>query len=94
MSQRVDENKVVARSDTAAFREMDGKLFLVGADACRLIQVNDTGAALWRWLERPARVADLAGRLVETFEVSREQALADCVAFVDALAERGLVMLS
>jgi len=94
MPPAVLEHGLVARSATAAFREMDGKLFLVGPNANHLIQVNDTGAALWRFLERPHEVAALADRLAETFEVDRERALADCRAFVAQLAQRGLVSVT
>ena len=83
----------VSRAQGAAFRQLDGKAFIVGARSNKLVMLNDTGSAVWAYLEAPATVSELARRLEQEFEVDRPTARADCEGFLSELISRELVKL-
>lgn len=83
----------VSRAHGAAFRQLDGKAFIVGARSNKLVMLNDTGSAVWSYLEAPATVTELAQRLEREFEVDGPTARADCEGFLSELITRELVEL-
>lgn len=87
------ETTRVIRADGAAFRQVDGKAFIVGARSNKLVMLNDTGSAVWGYLNDPATVGDLSRRLEQDFQVDRDTARADCQGFLSQLASRELVVL-
>ncbi len=87
------DGTVVSRAEGAAFRQLEGKAFIVGAASSKLVMLNETGTAIWSYLDYPSSVDDLAQRLVGEFEVAPADARADCEAFLSALLERELVSL-
>ena len=91
MSVELLESTVVSRAPNTAFRELEGKMFIVGATSTKLVMLNETGTAVWSYLDRPLSVGQLADRLVKAFEVERDPALADCRSFLQALASRQLI---
>ena len=87
------DNIKVCRAQGAAFRQLDGKAFIVGARSNKLVMLNDTGSAVWSYLESPATVSELALRLEREFEVDQATARADCEGFLSKLVSRDLVEL-
>jgi hypothetical protein len=83
----------VSRAQGAAFRQLDGKAFIVGARSNKLVMLNDTGSAVWSYLEAPATVSELALKLEREFEVDQATARADCEGFLSKLVSRDLVEL-
>ncbi len=89
----ISEVTVVTRAAGAAYRELEGKAFIVGAASNKMVMLNETGTAIWSYLDTSSTVEELAGKLAEEFEVDRKQALGDCISFLDALSERELIKL-
>lgn len=56
-----------------------------------MIKLNETGAILWKILERGGTADDMADALVEGYEVSREEALSDAAAFIKKLTDAGCI---
>ena len=57
-----------------------------------MITVNGTGAYLWQLLETEQTVDTLTEALLERYEVTREQAVADVEAFLAKLQPTGAVL--
>lgn len=56
-----------------------------------MIQLNDTGAFLWKQLERGCTKEELLQRVLETYEIAEEQAGADIDAFLQTVEKAGLL---
>lgn len=54
-----------------------------------VLQLNDSGAMLWKALEQGADCEDLAGILTSEYNVSAEQASADALEFMQKLLQAG-----
>ena len=53
--------------------------------------LNPTGAIVWRLLDGESRLDEVSADLAEVFGVSLEEVLADVVALVQELGQRGLL---
>ena len=63
-----------------------------GSDMTRIISLNDSSLLLWNELQgKEFEVADVATILTETYEIDAEIAERDAKAWVEKLAECGLV---
>ncbi len=56
-----------------------------------LIILNATARCIWELLAEDRSVEDLAGEVAERFDVGKEKALADVRAFLDDIAQFGLL---
>ena len=64
----------------------------VGSDMTRIISLNDSSLLLWNALQgKEFEVADVANLLVEAYEIDAETAERDAKAWVEKLAECGLI---
>lgn len=61
----------------------------VGVDFNGMLTLNETGALLWKALEKGGDQEALADALTAEYAVSREQALADAQEFMENLVRAG-----
>jgi hypothetical protein len=61
-------------------------------DMRRLYGLDPVGAFIWHQLDGQRTVGDVAGAVVETFEVDAERALKDAAAYLDDLLRHELVV--
>lgn len=77
-------------SPDVAFREIAGAMVIVHTTSNRLLQLNETGSAIWRLLEgRSPR--EISERIAEEFDVEQARAEADVEEFLAMLLERGFI---
>jgi hypothetical protein len=80
----------VSRATSATWREIDGQVVVISVDVHRVRLLNNVGAFVWQRCDgRP--VSELVEALCEQFDVTRDTALRDVLAFVDDMRDRGLV---
>jgi hypothetical protein len=79
------------REDALTWREIDGEIVAVDVERSTYLAANPAGTLLWQRLARGATREELAGALVEWFDIELERAQSDADAFVAAVAERGLL---
>ena len=60
-------------------------------DLNMMINLNDTGAFLWKLLEKGAEESELVAALLEEYDVTEERAKASVQRFVDKLNEHGFL---
>ena len=58
-------------------------------DFSGMLTLNESGAMLWRVLEQGASREELVAALLDEYEVSRQQAMADVDAFLNKLLQAG-----
>jgi hypothetical protein len=89
-ARRVSE-RIQIRPHVLEWRKVEGEIVALDLRTSTYLAVNSTGAALWSALVSGASREQLLARLVEGFEVSRDQAAADLDAFLAELAAQDLL---
>lgn len=90
------QNTRITPSSRVLLTEMpDGKGVLLDMDTKFYYELNATGVFVWKQFGgRSKLAADLVAGLVETFEVSADQATEDLAVLVDGLAAEKLVVVA
>ena len=74
-----------------SWREVDGEIIALQHTSSEYVSTNATGALLWKSLAEGASREDLIELVVHEFGIDKGRATADTDAFLDALAEQGLL---
>ncbi len=88
----VSESRLTLRDADLDWREVEGELVVLDLRESRYLSINRTGRVLWGALVEGATRDQLIDRLVDGFDVDRDQAAADVDAFADHLESRGLLL--
>lgn len=91
MSPEPDPSTVVRRGNRALAEQVGGETVLLDAEGDVYLRLNPAGTRLWEALEHPTAVSDLASMLERMYGLDPQVALADTVAFVLDMSERGLI---
>ena len=91
-------NEVYQKGGDIVCRSIAGELILVpisreAEDRACFYTLNSVGARIWELLDGQRTVADIAGTIVEKYEVDLERAAKDTLRFISRLAEMGMVTL-
>ena len=95
-----DESVTYVRTAAVIPRRVAGETLLVPRAArsisaerrgAELFVLNETGDALWKALETPRSVQDLARNLIEAYDISTSQAAADVDVFVQSMLAIGAI---
>lgn len=81
------------KSDNSVARIIDGEAVVVEPGKGLVTIINAAGTRIWELTDGQRTVREIAGQVAGDFDVSRVQALADTVEFLQDLNEKGLVIL-
>lgn len=85
------ESRVPRRSTAAPSRVIDGSAVVIQTRRAEVSTLDEVGTLVWSAIDGARSEAEIARLLTERYDVSEETALADVHAFVDELADAGLV---
>lgn len=71
---------------------MDSEWVILDAAHFTVTKLNEVGGLIWELLKQEASMEMIVDKLVETYDVSRQHALADALTFMEQLAHIGVVM--
>lgn len=57
----------------------------------KMITLNETGTLIWRSIEQGLTPDDIANKIIEEYEISRNDALNDIHAFIKKMSEIGVI---
>ncbi|MEO0451511.1 MAG: PqqD family protein [Pseudomonadota bacterium] len=80
--------------DDVVFSDVQNGIALLDLDRNVYFTLNGTGAVVWRSLEQPKSIDDLAKIVSEKYGVDTDQCLPDISALIDQLVEKKLVRVS
>ena len=82
------------QSSRTAWRVYDGEAVVLCSDDSTLNSLNAVGTLIWESADGKKPVSAIVTRICEEFEVDRERAERDVMAFIARLRERGLLTVS
>jgi hypothetical protein len=85
----------IARSHETAARVLDGEMMIMSARDSTLFSLNELGTMIWQAADGATSLEEIvAQKICPEYEVEPGQALKDAEAFVQELAEHGILILS
>jgi len=95
----VTGDHVLVRSRAVVSRCVAGETLIVPVrgrvgDLASIYSFNETGSLIWKLLETPRTLGEIAAALAQEFDVTREQAESDATRFVSEMFAVDLVEVS
>jgi Coenzyme PQQ synthesis protein D (PqqD) len=92
----ISNEEVMVRSHSVVARMVAGETLVIPVrakvgDLASIYRFNGTGSLIWKLLESPRTVAQLAAAVAQTYEVDPAQAQRDVANFVSEMKSVGLV---
>jgi hypothetical protein len=89
-------NEITLQSVISAKKEivaadMDGDTVMMSIEAGKYYNLGTTGGMIWKMLESPVSVAAVITKLLEQYEVTREQCEAEVLAFLNGIKQEELL---
>ncbi len=81
----------VRRVDDVLATEIDDQTVMMDIDRGSYFGLNQTGTRIWALLAEPMAIGELRDRLMEQFDVPREQCEQQVVDYLESLLDRGLL---
>jgi hypothetical protein len=82
---------IVAKSPKTAWQIIEGEAVLLSMDTKVLRGLNPVGSRIWELIDGQRSLEEIAGVIVQEFDVAPGVAVQDVRAFVQDLLDRGLV---
>ena len=82
------------QSSRTAWRVYDGEAVVLSSDDSTLSSLNAVGTLIWESADGKTPMSAIVSRICEEFDVDRERAERDALAFIARLRERGLLTTS
>lgn len=83
---------VVARSEEVIASEIDGEVVMMNVALGSYSLLDDIGSEIWGLLERPCPVSDLCEKLMERYDVKKDQCQRDLLVFLNELVANNIII--
>ena len=88
---RFERGEIRLKRDAVEWREVDGEIVVLDMNAAEYLRANSGGVTLWPALAEGTTRDALVDQLLDTHDIDRETAERDVDAFLEALAQRGVL---
>lgn len=86
------KNTFFRRNPDLLFSDMDGETVMMSIQNGEYYGLDEVGSRIWQLLEKPESAETLTEKLIEDYEVTRENCLSDVMEFLNMLAEKHLII--
>jgi len=89
----LNNNSLIRRNPELVSSNLDGETVMMSIENGEYFGLDSVGSRIWELLETPIQVSSLVDRLLEEFEVSREECEIDTYDFLNQLLEKRLLIV-
>jgi hypothetical protein len=83
----------LCRAKDSISTELDGETVILDIASGIYSGLDTIGTFIWNQLEQPVAIAALRDKILEKYEVTDEQCVADLLVFLKDLADNGLIVV-
>ena len=84
-------NTVLQPTDDITWRNVDEEIVVIKLGTGEYFTFNDLGREIWLFLTEGHSISEIIQKIVDTYEVDKDQALADVENFTSGLLHNGLL---
>jgi len=79
------------RSHDAVASTLDESVCLFNLKTCEYFCLNETGSAIWGCIVKPATVPEIAGHIMELYDISHEECCREIEKWLESAAAHGVI---
>jgi len=91
---KIDQSTQLIRNKDIIASEIDNEVVMMDKNFEQYFGLETIGARIWKLLDKQHTANELSEELIEEFNVSQEQCLADIMPFLTELVERELLVIT
>lgn len=84
-------NSMVAGKKEIATADMDGEVVMMSLETGKYYNLGSMGTIIWGMIENPVSVETIISKLLDTYDVTRQQCETEVLSFLNAMAKQGLL---
>jgi hypothetical protein len=90
----INLNTVVSKNQQIISSKMDDEVVMMSVEKGNYYGLNRVGSEIWEKLTEPVTVAGLCDKLMQEFNVEKEQCQREVITYLDKLVSEGLILVS
>jgi len=87
-------SKYILRSDSTAYRTINGMALVVGAPEGKLRTLNEAGTFIWEQVDGRHALSEVINQMCQKYDVDYTQAAQDAEVFVHELESQNMLVLT
>ncbi|HEX3010407.1 MAG TPA: lasso peptide biosynthesis PqqD family chaperone [Syntrophomonadaceae bacterium] len=89
----INTDTVISKTEGVVLAELDGKVVMMSIENGQYYGLDEVGSIIWEMMSEPVQVKNVINRLMQEYEVTREECEKDVMAFLEKLHEKKLIIL-
>jgi len=89
-NKKITTNTIISQIEEIVASDIDGETVMMSIENGKYYGLDDIGSLIWALIEKPIRVSDLIGTLLEKYDVDRETCESDVLTFLDKLKAQSI----
>jgi Tfp pilus assembly protein PilP len=86
-------DSIIVRKTGIIASDMDGETVMMNVDTGKYYNLGRTGGRIWNLIENPVRVEKLIEKLMESYNVTKEQCEKDVLPFLQKIQQCNLIQI-
>lgn len=89
---KITPDTIVVRNDGQYITSTVGdEIVMMDMEKGNYIGINSVGSAIWEMIAEPKKVSEISGRLMELYDVEKEQCESQTLAYLEKINELGML---
>jgi hypothetical protein len=89
----IGPDTVLQRKTDSLFNQIDGEVVMLSIENSEYYGMDKVGSRIWELLEQPLSFKDLVSKLINEYEVSKEQCSDETLVFLNKLIDKKLLII-
>ena len=89
--EKIQMESIIVRKIGIIASDMDGETVMMNVDTGKYYNLGKTGGTIWSLVENPIKVKNLIEKLMEDYNVTKEQCEKDVLPFLHIIYQRKLI---
>ncbi len=91
---QITPQSIIRRNNNLLFNDIDGEIVMLSIENSEYYGMDKIGSRIWELIENPVSVNELIDKLLEEYDVTRDQCTYDTTGFLEQLAEKKLISIT
>ncbi|MEG2017876.1 MAG: lasso peptide biosynthesis PqqD family chaperone [Clostridium sp.] len=89
----VSEDMVISRNPEIDATDLDGEVVMMNMEKGQYFMMNEVGSRIWELIEEPIKVDAVVNKLLQEFEVEKEECEKTVIEFINELTYADLIQV-
>lgn len=90
---KITPNTTIKRNPELVETKMDGETVMMSINSGEYFGLDPVGSRIWELIENPIPIDQLIDKLIDEFDVSRDECEIDTLEFLNQLQEKKLLLV-